>query len=186
MITTRERLVRKTDTAPGGNAVVSTPADSRMPAERGDLHRAEAFGVAGDLRTDLLAVIGEGDELGRQRGARIIEAEVPEGAQRLVGREGRRLPGEPLLGAAPEHRQVQVVHRREVVVDELRLEAGLGGDPPGRDRRIPLGQQQALCRIEQDGTVLRLRAGDTAGIRHLGSIVARAPDGRRGYGTLRR
>ena len=50
MITTRERLVRKTDTAPGGNADVSTPADLEDAGERGDLHRAEPFGVAGDLR----------------------------------------------------------------------------------------------------------------------------------------
>ncbi len=185
MITTRERLVRKTDTAPGGNADVSTPADSRMPAERGDLHRPEAFGVAGDLRTDLLAVIGERDELGRQRGARIVEAEVPERTQRLVGREGRCLAGESLLGPTPEHREVQLVHRREVVVDELRLEAGLGGDPPRRDRRVPLRQQQALGRVEQDGTVLRLWAGDTASVGHLGSIVARARAETGGYGTLR-
>ena len=95
------------------------------------------------------------------------------------------MPGEPLLGAAPEHGEVQVVHGREVVVDELGLEAGLGGDPPGRDRRISLGEQQALRRIEQDGTILRLRAGDTAGIRHLVSIVARPPDRLGGYGTLR-
>ena len=130
-------------------------------------------------------MIGEGDELGRQRGARIVEAEVPEGAQRLVGLEGRRLPGEPLLGAAPEDRQVQVVHRREVVMHELRLEAGFGGDPPRRHRGVPLRQQQTLCRIEQDGTVFACGPA----IRRafvIGSIVARARGGRRGHGTLRR
>ena len=38
--------------------------------------------------------------------------------------------GEVLLGPAPEDLEEEVVHRAEVVVDELRLQPGLGRDPP--------------------------------------------------------
>ena len=68
-----------------------------------------------------------------------------------------------LLGPAPEHLEEEVVHRAEVVVDELRLEAGLGRHPPGGDRGVALLEQQELGGVEQLGAGLRVHGTDAAG-----------------------
>ena len=98
--------------------------------QRLELRGAEPLGVAGDLGADRLAVVRERDELDRERGAAGVGVQLPERAQRPVGGDRALEAGEVLLGPAPEDLEEEVVHRAEVVVDELRLQAGLGRDPP--------------------------------------------------------
>ena len=81
----------------------------------------------------------------------------------LVGGDRPFELGEALLGPAPEDLEKEVVHRAEVVVDELRLEAGLGRDPPRRDGGVALFEQQLLGRVEQPGTGVGVLGADAPG-----------------------
>jgi hypothetical protein len=56
---------------------------------------------------------------------------------------------EVLVSATAEHLEEELVHRPEVVVDKLRLEAGPRTDSPGGDRRVPVLQKQLLSGIEE-------------------------------------
>ena len=100
-------------------------------------------------------------------------------AQRAVGGDGPLEAGQVLLGPAPEDLEEEVVHRAEVVVDELRLEAGLGRDPPRGDRGVALLEQQLLGGVEQLGAGLGVLGADAAGRgrgrprRHLATSAAR-------------
>ena len=138
-----------------------------------ELGGAEPFGVARDLGADRLAVVRERDELDVERGAAEVGVELPERAQRSVGRDrAARTARDVLLGPAAEHLEEEVVHRAEVVVDELRLEAGLGRDPPRRDRGVALLEQQLLGRVEQLGAGAGVLGADPA---RRGGVVTRTP-----------
>src|SRR3546814_15284498 len=63
------------------------------------------------------------EELRGERGAGRLAAELPQRAQRLLGCESTGLAPEVQRGTPPEEGEVQVVHRAEVVVDQLRLQA---------------------------------------------------------------
>ena len=67
-------------------------------------------------------------ELGEEDRRLPVGVEGPERAQRLVGGEQTRLPGELLLGAAVEHGDEEIVERREVVVHQRGGHTGLERD----------------------------------------------------------
>src|SRR5207244_1120443 len=95
-----------------------------------ELHLPEAPRVARDLVPDRLPVIRQRDELDVEGGAAQVGPEPPYRPQRPVH---LHCPGESLdalFGATAVDLEKEVVHRAEVVVDELRLEAGFGRDAP--------------------------------------------------------
>ena len=83
--------------------------------------------------------------------------ESPDRAQRALlvhdGGEAR----DALLGPAPVDLQEEVVHGAEVVVDQLRLDAGFRRDAPRSHGGVPLPEHQLLRRVEQEGPGLRVR-----------------------------
>ena len=70
---------------------------------------------------------------------------------------------EALVGPAAEHLDEEVVHRLEVVVDELGLEPGLRADPPRRDRGVAVLEQQPLGGVEEPGPGLRVGGAEATG-----------------------
>ena len=68
-----------------------------------------------------------------------------------------------LLGPPSEDLQEQVVHRAEVAVDELRLEAGPCRHPPGGDGGVALLEEQELGGVEQLGASLGVHGTDATG-----------------------
>ena len=148
----------------GGSSSSAMPSAGERGGHRLELRGAEPFGVARDLGADRLAVVGQRDELDVEGGAAGSALSSQSVAQRAVGRRSpARTAREVLLGPAPEHLEEQVVHRAEVVVDQLRLEAGLGRDPPRRDGGVALFEHQLLGRVEQLGPGLRVLGADPAG-----------------------
>src|SRR6185437_4427661 len=85
--------------------------------------------------------------------------------QRLRRVEGAGLALEALVRPAPEQRQEQVVHRPEVVVDELGLEAGPGRNAAGRDGGVALLQHEPLGSVEEHAPRLRGLGADSSGCR---------------------
>ena len=68
----------------------------RAPLRSRELVGPEALGRGGDLGPDGLAVVGQCDELHRERGPARIAAEVPQGPERLRRRQGLGLPARAL------------------------------------------------------------------------------------------
>ena len=128
-----------------------------------ELGGPEPLGVAGDLGPDRLAVVRQRRELHDERGAAGIGVEVPERAQRAVGGHRSFDARHVRLGTAPEDLEEEVVHGAEVVVHELRLEAGLGRDPSRRDGGVALLEEQQLGCVEQLGAALGVLGADAAG-----------------------
>ena len=139
--------------------LVDAVADERG-AHRLDLGGPEPLGVAGDLGPERLAMVRQGDELDGERGPSRVGVEAPEVPQRAVLGDGPFEAGDVLLGPTAEGLDEEVVHGAEVVVHQLRLQAGSGREPPGRDRRVPLFGHQQLGGIEQLGPCLRIPGTD--------------------------
>src|SRR3546814_10808451 len=94
-------------------------------------------------------MIGDRRQLGGQRRAGWIAVELPQCAQRF-GRCQRFV--EPLQAAlvdATDDGENQIVHRQEVVVQQLRLQSGLRRDLPRRDADVADAAQNLLGRIDE-------------------------------------
>ena len=135
----------------GGNCSGAIPSASRAAVSAWSWAARRALGVACDLGTDGLAVVGQGDELGHEGGTTGIGVEPPQRPQRVVGGDGSLEVGEVLLRPAPEDLQEQVVHGAEVVVHELRLEARARPHPSRGHGCIALVEQELLGGIRAAG-----------------------------------
>ena len=65
-------------------------------------------------------------------------------------------------GAAFEHGDEQIVERREVVVDQRRVDADPRRDAPRAHRRVAVLEHDLLGRVEESLSLLRGRRGDVA------------------------
>jgi hypothetical protein len=131
--------------------------------ERVDLRGAEALRVPGHLRADRLAVVGQRRELDGEDRTTLVGVEPPQRAQRAVGRDLALEADEALVGSAAEDLEEEVVHRAEVVVHQLRLQARLGTDPPGGDGGVAVLEQQLLGGVDEQGARLGVGGADAAG-----------------------
>src|SRR3546814_7758201 len=97
-----------------------------------------------------------------ERGAGRLAAELPQRAQRLLGCEITGLALEVQRGTPPEEGEVQVVHRAEVVVDQLRLQPRRGRHQPRGDAGVALLEHELLGRIEEGRADLGVLRDDPA------------------------
>ena len=121
-----------------------------------ELQLTESLRVARDLVTDGFAVVGQGDELDVQGCPAEVGAEPPQRPKRAVHLQR---PGECVdtrFRAAAVDLEEEVVHAAEVVVHQLRLDAGLGGDASRCHGRVALPEHQPLRRVEQARSGLRV------------------------------
>lgn len=105
--------------------------------DRGGLDIADAFGVGAQFDANHLAVVGQRHELGvepRSAGITVDQPQRTEGI--VVGQRGTHM-FQRSFRTGPQHLDEQVVHRREVVVDQRLFHTGLSGDTAGRRRGIP-------------------------------------------------
>src|SRR5262249_57046153 len=96
-------------------------------------------------------VVRQRRELLRQRGAGRIREYIPQRVQRLRSGERAGLTFEVLFSASSEQRKKEVVHRAEVVVNELRLEDGLLSALARGDGGVTLLEHQLERRVGQRG-----------------------------------
>src|SRR3546814_20304374 len=80
----------------------------------------------------------------------------------LFRSESTGLALEVQRGTPPEEGEVQVVHRAEVVVDQLRLQARRGRHPPRGDAGVALLEHELLGRIEEGRACLGVLRADPA------------------------
>ena len=171
-------LVIRTARTIGGICPGVDPVALEHTLEPGELCGPEPLRRGRDLRPDRLAVIGQGHELHGQGSAPRVAAQLPERPQWLIGGQGTVLTFERLLGAATEERQEQIVHRAEVVMDELGLQSGPRRDPTGGHRRVALFEHDLLRRLDQRCSGLGRLGADATPRGHPG-ILAAAVDARR-------
>jgi hypothetical protein len=100
-------------------------------------------------------VVGERHELHEDPRPGRLDAEPPQGAQRLRLLEGAGVALEVPFGPPPEGLDEEIVEGREVVVDERSGHARLARHPARAHRRVPLGAHQLLGHVQQDGARLR-------------------------------
>ena len=172
-------LVISTARTIGGMCPASIPSRSSTPSSPASCSSPEPLRRGRDLRPNRLAVIGQGHELHGQGGAARVPAQVPERPQWLIGGQGTGLTFERLLGAATEERQEQIVHRAEVVVDELGLQSGLRRDATGGHRRVALFEHDLLRGVDQGCSGLGRLGADATPRGHPGILASAVDGGRR-------
>ena len=160
---TRETLVIRTDHTSGGTSTGSIQAVAiENHRQRFSLLLAETLRVIGNLGLQRLAVIGQRDEFHGDRGGRRIDAEPPQRPQWLPRLQYLRLRLKPFFSATTKCGQEQLVHRAEVVVDELRLERRLLRYSTRSDCGITFFEHQLLGGVEQHAAILGVRCSDPA------------------------
>ncbi len=143
----RARLVTTIDITTGGNCGHIDAVCPQRQGHRAFLHVTEARRIGDDLAADLLAVVGQRHEL-HQQARTVGVVELPQGMQGFVGRQRLALAIKVGLGTVAQHGEKQVVHAREVVVHQRRLDPGLRGHPPGGRGGIALFEHDLGGRSE--------------------------------------
>ena len=136
-------------------------------------HLSQPHGALVDDLADTMAADENGIRIDVQRRPARLVGELPERPERLRRGEGASLALEVPLGSPLQQGEEQVVHRAEVVVDELRLEVGPGGDPSRRHRRVALLQHEVLGGVEQGTAGRRVLRADPPRAGHAPRSLAR-------------
>ena len=133
----------------GGYSSRSTPWARRatVTAAVSMSRTRSAYGL--QFGADHLAVVGQGHELGVESGAPGVGVDQPQRPQRVVVGERLAHLAQRDLGTGAQHRQEQIVHRVEVVVDQGRLHPGERGHPPRGRRGIPFVAHDLSGRLHQ-------------------------------------
>ena len=81
-------------------------------------------------------MVGQRNQLRSRDCARRIAVQFPERPEGFGGGQCLLKALEAFRGVFPDDRQDQVVHRLEIIIDELHFQAGFAGSSPRGDRRI--------------------------------------------------
>lgn len=165
MTRNRATLWRTRTTAAGGKAAMSTPP-ARRTVESASICRCRnrsAYSCTSALIAGRWLASAPNSVVSVAPAGSLLKSHK---ARSGSSDASARLALEIAICAAPEQGQEQIVHRAEVVVDELRLEAGSGRHASRRDSGVTVFEHHQLRCIEEGGTRRRVVRTDPAGRGH--------------------
>ncbi len=129
--------------------------------------RAKGLSGGDDLGPHRLAMMGDGAEFGRERSGRGIAHHLPHGAQRAGGGQCLLEPGHAPIVDPLHHGAEQIVHRAEIIIEKLGLQARLLCHLPRGNAMFADLCQDRFGRVDEAGAVLRSFGAKSASGSHI-------------------